>query len=327
MRKKVPKDEMVKLYKEMFRIRLCEESFIRPILQGMIKCPVHLCTGQEGVAVGVCFALRKDDFIFGNHRSHGHYLAKGGNLNKMVAEVYCRRTGCAKGRGGSMHLRDVSAGMLGSVPIVAGTISLALGAALAIKIRRENKIVVSFFGDGAAGEGVLYEALNFASLKKLPIIFVCENNLYSTHLPIKECRVANNIFEGARAFSVKTWRVDGNDVLKVVKTSQAAATLCRKGKGPVFLEFLTYRLHGHVGPDDNIQGTHTDIRPSGEIKRWLRKDPVRLFKNYLLNKKLVSNSQLSSLEAGLSREIKRAHQFAQASSFPGEKELNKYLYD
>ena len=145
MGKGISEQKLAKLYKQMLRIRLCEESFVDPILRGVIKCPVHLCTGQEAVAVGVCSALQKNDYIFGNHRSHGHYLAKGGNLNKMVAEVYCRLPGCAKGRGGSMHLRDVSVGMLGSVPIVAGTISLALGAALAIKINHEEKVAVSFF--------------------------------------------------------------------------------------------------------------------------------------------------------------------------------------
>ncbi|MBU4252060.1 MAG: thiamine pyrophosphate-dependent dehydrogenase E1 component subunit alpha [Candidatus Omnitrophica bacterium] len=327
MSKNLSKDKLARLYRQMLRIRLCEESFIEPILQSVIKCPVHLCTGQEAVAVGVCSALQKEDFIFGNHRSHGHYLAKGGNLNRMVAEVYCRSTGCAKGRGGSMHLRDVSVGMLGSAPIVAGTISLALGAALAIKIKRENKVVVSFFGDGAAGEGVLYEALNFAALKKLPIIFVCENNLYSTHMPIKDCRVSENIFEIAKPFSIKTWQVDGNNIFKVTEKAKNAVSLCRKGEGPVFLEFLTYRLHGHVGPDDNVQGMHTDIRPPEEIKCWLKKDPVLQLKNYLLNKKVISKPKLKVLEMGVDREIKRAHKFALASSFPEKSELNKYLYD
>jgi acetoin:2,6-dichlorophenolindophenol oxidoreductase subunit alpha len=327
MVKDISKDELVQFYRQMLRIRICEESFIDPILQSIIKCPVHLYTGQEAVAVGVCSVLRKGDLIFGNHRSHGHYLAKGGNLNRLVAEVYCRSTGCAKGRGGSMHLRDVSVGMLGSVPIVGGTISLALGAALAVKIKHERKVVVSFFGDGASGEGVLYEALNFAALKRLPVIFVCENNLYSTHLPIKECRASNNIFESAKSFSVKSWKADGNNIFKVIEKAKDAVSLCRRGKGPVFLEFLTYRLHGHVGPDDNIQGIHTDIRPPEEIKRWLKKDPVKLCRDYLLSKNLLSKSQLEFLETGVGQEIKKAHKFALSSSFPAEKELNKYLYD
>lgn len=327
MNKGISKDKLVRLYRQMLKIRLCEESFIEPILRGIIKCPVHLCTGQEAVAVGVCSSLQKEDYIFGNHRSHGHYLAKGGDLKRMVAEVYCRESGCAKGRGGSMHLRDVSVGMLGSVPIVSGTISLALGAALAVKISREKKVVVSFFGDGAAGEGALYESLNFAALKKLPIIFICENNLYSTHMPIKECRVSKNIFECAKSFSVKNWQADGNNIFRVIEKAENAVSLCRRGKGPVFLEFLTYRLHGHVGPDDNIQGMHTDIRPLEEIKRWLKKDPVLLLKNCLLNKNAISKSELKFLEMDVGMEIKKAHKFALASSFPKKRELNRYLYD
>jgi pyruvate dehydrogenase E1 component alpha subunit len=327
MAKLISKNKFIHFYKQMLRIRLCEESFIEPILKGVIKCPVHLCTGQEAVAVGVCSALTNDDYIFGNHRSHGHYLAKGGDLKKLVAEVYCRLDGCAKGRGGSMHLRQESVGMMGSAPIVAGTISLALGAALAVKIRKEKKVVVSFFGDGASGEGVLYEALNFAALKKLPIVFVCENNLYSTHMPIKDCRVTADIFEVAKPFSVKAIKCDGNDILKVVKRAQEAILLCRKGLGPVFIEFLTYRFHGHVGPDDNIQGVHTDIRPPEEINRWLKKDPVLLLRNYLLKRKIIDSKELVSLHRRLKAEVNGAHSFALKSKFPPKEELNKYLYD
>jgi pyruvate dehydrogenase E1 component alpha subunit len=321
------KNYLKNIYREMFRIRLCEESFVDPIVKGIIKCPVHLCTGQEAVAVGVCSALKKSDYIFGNHRSHGHYLAKGGDLKKMVAEVYCRETGCAKGRGGSMHLRDTSVGMLGSVPIVAGTISLALGAALAIQVRGENKVAVSFFGDGAVGEGVLYEALNFAALKKLPIIFVCENNLYSTHMPISECRVSKKIFAIAKPFTRHTWQLDGNNILKVIEKAEHAVSLCRSGEGPVFLEFLTYRFHGHVGPDDNIQGTHTDIRPADEIKRWLKKDPIVLFRQYLISNSFFSEKNLRSIELEIAEEIDQAHSFALTSNFPHKRELSTCLYE
>ena len=327
MGKKTSPEQQISLYQKLLRIRLCEESFIDPILKGIIKCPVHLCTGQEAVAVGVCSALKKDDLIFGNHRSHGHYLAKGGDLKKLVAEVYCRSTGCAKGRGGSMHLRDVSVGMLGSAPIVGGTISLALGAALAVKINREKKVVVSFFGDGAVGEGVLYEAFNFSALKALPIVFVCENNFYSTHMAIKECRVSKKIFDVARPFGVRTCSVEGNDIFKVMEKADEAVERCRRGQGPSFLECRTYRFHGHVGPDDNVQGTHTDIRPPAEIKRWLKKDPVLLLKMFLMKNRIVSEAVLSSLESGLKKEIQDAHAFALASGFPKPRELGEYLYD
>ena len=175
------KSLLEKLYRIMVRIRFCEESFVQPILAREVLCPCHLYSGEEAIAVGICASLNDEDYVFGNHRSHGHYLAKGGGMNQLVAEIYTRETGCSGGRGGSMHLIDVEKGMLGSAPIVAGTISLAMGAALASSIRKDNRVTVSFFGDGATGEGVLYESLNFAALKKLPIIFACENNFYATH--------------------------------------------------------------------------------------------------------------------------------------------------
>ncbi|MEN6508299.1 MAG: thiamine pyrophosphate-dependent dehydrogenase E1 component subunit alpha, partial [Smithella sp.] len=155
----------------MLRIRFAEESFVDPILRGEIRCPCHLYSGEEAIAAGLCASLNDRDYVFGNHRSHGHFLAKGGSLQELVAEIYCRETGCSRGRGGSMHLIDPAVGMLGAAPIVAGTISLAVGAALASSIRRDKRVAVSFFGDGATGEGVLYESMNFASLRKLPIIF------------------------------------------------------------------------------------------------------------------------------------------------------------
>ena len=314
------------LYRTMVRIRVCEESLIDPILSGEIRCPVHLCTGQEAVAAGVCAALEKEDYIFGNHRSHGHYLAKGGRMREMVAEVFCRETGCSRGRGGSMHLIDPSIGMMGSAPIVAGTIPLALGAALAASIRNDGRVAVSFFGDGATGEGVLCESLNFAALKKLPILFVCENNFYSTHLPIDEIRVSRKIYELGIPFGEQSHRVDGNDVLEVYHAARKAVDLCRKGKGPVFLECLTYRMHGHVGPDDNIQGTHTDIRPPAEIEKWRKKDPIRKLERHILKKRVASKSELKEIQVQAEKEVLDAHDFARNSAFPKGEELNRYVY-
>jgi acetoin:2,6-dichlorophenolindophenol oxidoreductase subunit alpha len=320
------KEQLVDFYTKMLRIRLCEESFIEPILSKEIRCPVHLCTGQEAVAVGVCSALDKDDYIFGNHRSHGHYLAKGGGMRKLVAEVFCRETGCSRGRGGSMHLLDLSVGMMGSAPIVAGTIALAMGAALAAKIRNDGRVAVSFFGDGATGEGVLCESLNFAALKKLPIVFVCENNLYSTHLPIGEIRVSRKIYELGIPFGEMSHQLDGNDVLEVHRAARKAVDLCRKGKGPVFLECLTYRMHGHVGPDDNIQGTHTDIRPPKEIEKWRKKDPIIKLERHILKNKFASRKELKEIHAQAEKEVLDANSFARNSSFPREEELSLYVY-
>lgn len=325
--RKYSKELFKKLYETMVRIRLCEESLVEPIIKGEIKCPCHLYSGEEAIATGVCLALKEDDYIFGTHRSHGHYLAKGGEMRELVAEIYCKETGCCRGRGGSMHLIDKERGMMGAAPIVAGTISLALGAALASSIRKEKRVTVSFFGDGAAGEGVLYESLNLASLKKLPIIFACENNFYSTHMPIKECRVSNNIFEIGVPFCIESYRVDGNDVLKVYDTAHKAVQTCRKGKGPVLLEFMTYRFRGHVGPDDNIQGAHTDIRPKDEIEKWLEKDPIKKFERFLLKNKVLSKENFRDIKQQIEKEVNDAHAFAKDSVYPSKEELNKYVYN
>jgi acetoin:2,6-dichlorophenolindophenol oxidoreductase subunit alpha len=320
------KDLLKKLYTTMQRIRLCEESLVDPILRGEVRCPVHLYSGEEAVATGVCAALTKKDYIFSTHRSHGHYLAKGGDLRKLIAEIYGKETGCSRGRGGSMHVVCPEVGMIGSAPIVAGTISLAVGAALSSSIRQDKKVTVSFFGDGATGEGVLFESLNFAALKKLPVIFACENNFYSTHLPVTEHRPDRKICDIAKPFGIKSFRVDGNDVLKSYNLSLQAVELCRKGEGPVFIEFLTFRLRGHVGPFDNINGNHTDIRPIAEIERWKKKDPIERLKNYLVRKKIYSSKDIKNIDLGIEKEIENAHKFAKNSRNPNMSEVMRYVF-
>lgn len=320
------KDFLLDLYSSMLRIRLCEEGFVEPILSRDILCPVHLCSGEEAVAVGVCAALDKKDYVMGTHRSHGHFLAKGGDLKEMVAEVFCRETGCSRGRGGSMHLIAPKVGMLGSAPIVAGTISLALGTALASSIRKDGRVAVSFFGDGATGEGVLCESLNFAALKSLPIIFICENNLYSTHLSIDEIRVSRDIYKLGNPFGEKSYRVDGNDVLKVYELVKQAVSHCRKGDGPIFIECLTYRQRGHVGPDDFIQGAHTDIRPPAEISQWIKKDPISKMEKMLLNEFEFSSDDLCFIRTKLEKEVAEAFAFARKSPFPKKEEVGRDVF-
>jgi acetoin:2,6-dichlorophenolindophenol oxidoreductase subunit alpha len=320
------KELLRKLYFTMKRIRVCEESLIEPITKRKILCPVHLYSGEEAIATGVCAALKKEDYIFGNHRSHGHYLAKGGDMSKMVAEIYCKESGCSHGRGGSMHLIDPENGIMGVAPIVAGTIPLAVGAALASTIKKEKRIVISFFGDGASGEGGLYEALNFASLKKLPIIFICENNQYSTHLPLDEIRVNIKISEIAKPFSIENYTADGNDVLEVYDLAKKAVKKCRNGEGPVFIEFITFRFRGHVGPNDIIQGTHKDIRPKELIELWKLKDPLLRFKNYLFDNKILTESEISKIDQLCLDEVSAANNFAVDSDTPDIKELGKYVF-
>lgn len=317
---------MLDLLRQMWLVRFAEESLVGPIKDGGIRCPCHLCSGQEAVAVGVCSALEQKDSVFGNHRSHGHYLAKGGGLFEMFAEIYGAESGCAKGRGGSMHVIDSSCGMLGAAPIVGGTISLALGAALASSIMGDGRVAVSFFGDGATGEGALYESLNFASLKKLPIVFVCENNLYSTHMSIHECRVKEEIFEIAAPFGICSRRVDGNDVIAVHEAAREAVTKCRKGEGPYFIECLTYRLRGHVGPDDNIQGTRTDIRPEEEIASWKAKDPIQRLRSRLIAEGQCTINELDSIEREVEAEVNEAHERARKSAKPDKRELLDHVF-
>lgn len=314
------------LYQTMVRIRFCEESLVNPIRQGKIKCPCHLYSGEEAIATGVCAALNKKDYVFSTHRSHGHFLAKGGGMPELIAEIYGKEYGCSRGRGGSMHISDPDRGMMGSAPIVAGTIPLALGAALASLIQKDKRITVSFFGDGATGEGVLFESLNFASLKKLPIIFVCENNLYSTHMPIKECRPENNIYKIAQPFLIESRQVNGNNVLRVFEAAKKAVKKCRKGRGPVFLEFMTYRMRGHVGSDDNIQGIHTDIRPKIEVRQWEKKDPIKSFERFLIKNKIFDKESLKKIQKRAEEEVASAHIFAQKSPYPKKGELVKYVF-
>ncbi len=309
------------LYRSMLRMRACEESLVEPILNREILCPCHLYSGEEAIAAGIGASLNVRDYIFSNHRAHGHFLAKGGSMNAMVAEIYGREPGCSHSRGGSMHLIDPEHGMLGSAPIVSGTISLGLGAALASAIRKDDRATVVFFGDGAAGEGVLYESLNFAALMKLPITFVCENNFYATHMPIRDCRVQNNIRTIADPFCIENAEVDGNDVLAVYEAGSKAIEKCRRGNGPFFLECLTYRLRGHVGPDDNIQGLRTDIRPPEEVEKWRKKDPINTYEECLLNHYAFDTETLRKIKMDVDAEVAAAHAFAKSSPYPDRKDL------
>jgi len=245
---------------------------------------------------------------------------------ELIGEVYCRENGCSRGRGGSMHLIAPDVGFLGAAPIVAGTISLALGAALAHKIRGSDAVAITYFGDGAAGEGVLYEAMNFASIQNLPLIFVCENNFYATHMPIKETRKKDTIYESALPFGIEAVREDGNDVLKVYEAAQRAVEMCRSGKGPYFLEFTTYRLRGHVGPDDNVQGSHTDIRPPEEVAKWRKKDPIPRFRKYLLETDMVEQKDIDTIDLEVEKEVAAAHQLVRESDVPSVEELKSYVF-
>jgi len=288
-----------------------------------MKTPVHLYIGQEAVAVGVCSNLSKKDYISSNHRGHGHYLAKGGDLNRMIAELYCKKTGCSKGYGGSMHLVDTSVGHIGSSSIVGGGISIATGLALAIQMKNQDRVSVAFFGDGAADEGVLYESINFAILKQLPVIFIYENNQFSVCSRVSARQAGDVIFHRTPTKHMNTCKVDGNSVLDIYKATKAAVDRAHSGKGPSFIECNTYRLRGHAGAgSDAILG----YRTAGEIAYWEAKCPITIFYKKLLQEKMITEPEFAQMEGEIDSEISKAFIFAKKSPLPTEQNLNIYLY-
>lgn len=313
-----------KILFNMIRIRLVQEKIAEKYPEQKMRCPVHLCIGQEAIGAGVCAAMEKEDYLFSNHRSHCHYLAKGGDLNAMIAEIYGKATGCAKGKGGSMHLVDVSANILGAVPIVGGVIPVALGAAFGTSLKGEKKVTVVFFGDGASEEGVFYESLNFAALKKLPIVFVCENNFYSVYSPlsVRQPSGRDNIAL-AKSFGIHSAKCDGNDASGVYRLSKEAIDIARSGAGPAFLEFDTYRFREHCGPayDD-----HLGYRAECEIREWTAKCPVETFKKQLMADNVLGQNEIDVFVKDTTIEIENAFEFAESSPFPDSDELTKDVY-
>jgi pyruvate dehydrogenase E1 component alpha subunit len=299
----------------MLRIRRAEEAIADMVESGEVRCPCHLSIGQEAVPAGVCASLDAGDTVWGGHRSHGHYLAQGGSLEGLFAEVLGKTTGCAGGRGGSMHLIAPEHGIPGTVPIVAGTVPLAAGAALAYKLRREARVAVAFFGDGALEEGSVHEALNLAALYKLPLLFVCENNLYSSHLHWSERRVADNLDRAGAFHSVPGTRVDGNDVEEVYDAARKAVAQARSGAGPSFLECRTFRWRGHVGAsaDEDV-----GVQRRGELAAWLECDPIRRAEERLA-------IDLAPHRAYIAQEMGRALAFARSAPAPNGRRIGEHV--
>lgn len=310
------------MYQTMVRIRLTEERLARLIEGGEIKTPCHLCIGQEAIATGVCATLVDGDYVWGGHRSHGHYLARGGDLKMLVAEVWGKTTGCSSGRGGSMHLFAEAVGVLGTVPIVAATIPLAVGAALASKMRKEPRVSVAFFGDGATEEGHFHESINLAVLYGLPVLFVCENNFYASHLPLRERRAADNIYETAQVHGIPSARLDGNNVVEVYASARAAVDRARDGLGPTLLECRTYRWRGHVGAswDEDV-----GLRRRDELKEWLATDPIRRAQEALTGFG-VGGEFVESVERRTVAEVEDAITFARNSPAPAESDLLRHVF-
>jgi len=312
------------LFYRMHRIRRVEETIAERYADQEMRCPVHLSIGQEAIAVGVCSSVRPTDYVMSTHRAHAHYLAKGGDLNSLMAELYGRVTGCSQGKGGSMHLMDLSAGFLGATPIVASSIPIAVGAAFGSIMQGNPRVVVSFFGEAATEEGVFAESLNFAVLKKLPVIFVCENNLYSVYSPLEVRQpLERDLLLIAKGHGAETCRGDGNDVSEVFQLASQAVARAVRGDGPTVMELTTYRWREHVGPDyDN----HLGYRTEAEFLNWKAQDPLEKAKLYLLNKGSLTEDQVQDMERRVAREIDEAVSFAIESPYPPVEHLARHLF-
>lgn len=314
----------ISLYYNMLRIRMVEEKIAELYPEQEMRCPVHLCIGQEAIAAGVCANLLKKDYLLSSHRSHGHYLAKGGDLKAMLAEIYGKATGCSKGKGGSMHLVDLSVGILGTTPIVAGIIPIATGAAFGTKMKGESNITAVFFGDAATEEGVFFESLNFASLKKLPVLFICENNFFSVYSPlyVRQPKERDNL-SLVNSLGVRGDKGDGNDVLEVYELTKRAVVNIQKGIGPYYLEFETYRLREHCGPNfDNDLGYRTEK----DFLKWKNKCAIGLFERKLIKVGILSLSQIKTFKQNIQAEINDAVSFAKNSPYPESKKMLSDVY-
>jgi TPP-dependent pyruvate/acetoin dehydrogenase alpha subunit len=301
-----------RLYRALYRIRRVEEEIARVYPTDRIKSPVHLSIGQEAVSVGVCEALEPRDVVFGTYRGHALYLARGGDLRQMIAELYGKATGCTRGKGGSMHLIARECGMMGASAVVGTTIANAVGYAYALRYRRSGAVVASFFGDGATEEGVFAESLNFAALKRLPLLFVCENNQYAIHTHQTRRQATPAICDRARAYGLPAERLDGNDLPRLTERARAAVGRVRAGEGPSFLEVMTYRWREHVGPGCDF---HLGYRTEQEAEPWVAADPLRRLAE------AVDPAARARMEAEVEAEIADAFAFAEASPFPDGTEL------
>jgi TPP-dependent pyruvate/acetoin dehydrogenase alpha subunit len=319
----LPRATLLGLYRMMVRIRRSEEAAADLGEAGEIRCPIHLYLGQEAVAAGIGASLRSGDYVFGNHRSHGHFLSKGGELRPMFAEFLGKADGCAGGRGGSMHLIDTQRGIWGTTPIVAAGIAHAVGAALAVKMRGEERVTVAYFGDGSVEEGTFHESMNFAAVQHLPIVFVCENNFYSSHLGLLKRRRLDNIFECAIGHGVPGAAIDGNDVEEVFLAGRAAVANARAGNGPALLECRTYRWRGHVGPAWEFNLT---IRSVDEVQEWMAKCPIKRLCAKMIAGMLATQEDFDQIQEAQNAEIADAIAFARAGEFPPIETMLNHVY-
>jgi len=317
------RDQKLGLYKKMIEIRLFEEKIQDLYARGSIPGSVHLYIGQEAIAAGVCAHLRKEDYITSTHRGHGHLIAKGADLKYMMAELFGRKTGYCKGKGGSMHIADFDLGILGSNGIAGGGIPIAVGAGLSSKMRGTDQVTICFFGDGASNNGTFHEGLNFASVHRLPVVFICENNLYGISVSQKQHQAIKDISIRSVAYNMPGITIDGNDVLAVYQTSGEAIQRARAGEGPTLVEYKTYRWRGHYEGDPN-QGRR--YRTLEEIQMWMKKCPIKRFEAKLAKEKVLNKKKVMDIWKEVEKKIEEAVAFANQSPFPDPGDIFEDVY-
>lgn len=306
------KKKFLQLYKSIYKIRSLELLISKKYKEGKMRCPTHLSIGQELVSAAFSCFVEKKDFAISTHRCHAHYIAKGGNLNKMIAEIYGKSTGCSKGRGGSMHLIDLNVNFMGASAIVGNNIPIGVGFGLSAKLQKLKNISYIFFGEGAAEQGVFFESLNFSVLKKLPVIFICENNLYSVYSPLKVRQPkGRQIYKMVRSLGIKSFKCHGYNYFDVMRSFSKAISYVKKEKKPFFLEFKTYRWLEHCGPNDDSQ---LNYRSKQELNFWKKKDPVIILRK--ATSKLISDNKIEIIEKEINKEIDNAFKFAEKSPLP-----------
>ena len=310
--------------REMTKLRMVENIFALKKKEGLIKGPVHLAAGQEAIPVGISSHLKKGDMVFGTHRSHSHLLALGSDIGKLFSEILGKESGHSKGMGGSMHLIDKSSGFYGSVPIVGGTISLAVGAALSAKLNESSQISLAYFGDGATEEGVFHESMNLAKILNCPILFVCENNLFSSHLNINLRQPYNSIFRFAKANKIPSKIVDGNNVIEVEKSAKELIEISRNNGGPTFLEAITFRLYGHVDWRQDIDvGVN---RSKKDLEGWRNKDPINRLISSMTENQIYEEEEYNKMCNELEIKLNNLWESASLDTYPSPESIEKYLY-
>lgn len=319
------KEELLEMLEKMLEIREFETSLQQYFAEGQIPGFVHLYLGEEAIAVGACSALNEDDYITSTHRGHGHLLAKGGDVKKMMAEIFGKVTGYNQGKGGSMHIADVSLGILGANGIVGAGLPIAAGSGISSQINDTDAVTVCFFGDGASNRGTFHEALNMASVWDLPIVFVCENNKYGISMPQyqNDGRKGQNIkdvSDRAVGYGISGVTIDGNDVMAVNEAVNEAVKKARNNGGPSLIECKTYRWRGH------FEGDPTPYRDDEELEEWKKKDPIKQFTNFLLDEEIITEKELDQLEDKIKQRVEEAVEFAQDSEEPNPDDVTKHVY-